>query len=102
MFRDGLLSTCNRAKRIGRGNVFGLPISDDRNSVTSRQRIGFVTEEKELYPYMTVRQVIQFTRPFFPRWRSDLEQRYLRMFELPLNRKIPDTGRLGRAISRSP
>ncbi len=74
----------------GRANVFGLPVSDDRNSVAIRQRIGFVTEEKELYPYMTVQQVIQFTRPFFTRWRSDLEQRYLRMFELPLNRKIPD------------
>jgi ABC-2 type transport system ATP-binding protein len=74
----------------GSANVFGLPVSDDRNSVTARQRIGFVTEEKELYPYMTVQQVIQFTRPFFPRWRRDLEQRYLRMFELPLNRKIPD------------
>ncbi len=74
----------------GRAKVFGVPVSDDRNSVTTRRRIGFVTEEKELYPYMTVQQVIQFTRPFFPRWRSDLEQRYLRMFELPLNRKIPD------------
>ncbi len=74
----------------GRANVFGVPVSDDRNSVTTRRRIGFVSEEKELYPYMTVQQVIQFTRPFFPRWRSDLQERYLRMFELPLNRKIPD------------
>lgn len=49
-----------------------------------------MTEDEELYPYMTVDQVIRFTRPFFPKWRTDLEQRYLRMFELPLNRKIPD------------
>jgi ABC-2 type transport system ATP-binding protein len=38
---------------------------------------------------MTVGQVIRFTRGFFPRWRSDLEQRYLRMFQLSLNQKIP-------------
>ncbi|MFZ0592808.1 MAG: ABC transporter ATP-binding protein [Bryobacteraceae bacterium] len=39
---------------------------------------------------MTVEQIIRFTRPFFPKWRSDLEQRYLKMFELPPNKKIPN------------
>jgi ABC-2 type transport system ATP-binding protein len=39
---------------------------------------------------MTVNEVIRFTRPFFPKWRGDLEQRYLKMFDLPPNRKIPD------------
>jgi ABC-2 type transport system ATP-binding protein len=37
-----------------------------------------------------VEQIIRFTRPFFPKWRDDLEQRYLKMFELPLKKKIPD------------
>jgi ABC-2 type transport system ATP-binding protein len=55
-----------------------------------RRRIGFVTEDKELYPYMTVEQVIRFTRPFFPKWRDDLAKRYLSRFELPPGRKIPD------------
>ena len=39
---------------------------------------------------MTVEQVICFTRPLFPKWRDDLERRYLQMFELPPTRKIPD------------
>jgi ABC-2 type transport system ATP-binding protein len=39
---------------------------------------------------MTVEGLIRFTRPFFPKWRHDLERRYLRMFELPPGRKIPD------------
>ena len=39
---------------------------------------------------MTVEQIIRFTRPFFPKWRDDLEKRYLRMFELPPKCKIPD------------
>jgi ABC-2 type transport system ATP-binding protein len=55
--------------------VFGLPASDPGAAIKARRRIGFVTEEKELYPYMTVDQVIRFTRPFFPKWRTDLEQR---------------------------
>jgi ABC-2 type transport system ATP-binding protein len=74
----------------GSAEVFGRPIIDADQSVEIRRRIGFVTEDKELYPYMTVEQLIRFTRPFFPKWRHDLERRYLQMFELPPRRKIPD------------
>lgn len=74
----------------GTARVFGIPVTDADRSVEIRRRIGFVTEDKELYPYMTVEQIIRFTRPFFPKWRDDLERHYLRMFELPPKRKIPD------------
>ncbi|HTZ60858.1 MAG TPA: ABC transporter ATP-binding protein [Acidobacteriaceae bacterium] len=74
----------------GTAQVFGTPVVDADRSVEIRRRIGFVTEDKELYPYMTVEQLIRFTRPFFPKWRDDLERRYLQLFELPLQRKIPD------------
>ncbi len=74
----------------GTAKLFDQPVSDSTALVKARRRIGYVTEEKELYPYMTVSQVIRFTRPFFSRWRADLEQRYLEMFDLPLNKKIPD------------
>ena len=37
--------------------------------------------------------MIEFTRSFFPSWRDDLEQRYLRLFELPLRKKIPDVSK---------
>jgi ABC-2 type transport system ATP-binding protein len=60
----------------GSAHVFGLPVAD--------------ADDKELYPYMTVEQIIRFTRPFFPKWRTDLERRYLDMFDLPPKRKIPD------------
>jgi ABC-2 type transport system ATP-binding protein len=74
----------------GSAHVFGIPVTDADRSVEIRRRIGFVTEDKELYPYMTVEQIIRFTRPFFPKWRDDLEKRYLQMFELPPKCKIPD------------
>ena len=74
----------------GAARVFGLEALDPRSNIDIRRRVGFVTEDKELYPYMTVEQIIRFTRPFFPKWRDDLERRYLEMFELPANRKIPD------------
>jgi ABC-2 type transport system ATP-binding protein len=74
----------------GTAHVFGIRVTDADRSIEVRRRIGFVTEDKELYPYMTVEQVIRFTRPLFPKWRNDLERRYLQMFELPHQRKIPD------------
>jgi ABC-2 type transport system ATP-binding protein len=74
----------------GAARVFGLPPSDAGKSIEIRRRIGFVTEDKELYPYMTVEQIMRFTRPFFPQWRDDLGRRYLKLFDLPPNRKIPD------------
>jgi len=74
----------------GTAQVFGIQVTDADRSIEVRRRIGFVTEDKELYPYMTVEQIIRFTRPLFPKWRDDLEKRYLQMFELPPKRKIPD------------
>src|SRR5271170_5728301 len=74
----------------GAARVFGIPVTDADSSIEVRRRIGFVTEDKELYPYMTVEQIIRFTRPFFPKWRDDLESHYSRMFELPPKRKVSD------------
>jgi ABC-type multidrug transport system ATPase subunit len=72
----------------GRARVFGLPADAPAASVEIRRRTGFVSEDKDLYPYMTVDEMIRFTAAFFPRWRGDLQQRYLRLFELPPDRKI--------------
>ena len=72
----------------GRARVFGLAADEDRASVDIRRRTGFVSDDKDLYDYMTVAEMIRFTAAFFPRWRADLEQRYLRAFALPLDRKI--------------
>ncbi len=74
----------------GNARVFGLAATDASASVEIRRRVGFVSEDKDLYPYMTVQQIIGFTRGFFPKWRDDLGQRYLKLFDLSPNRKISD------------
>ena len=74
----------------GTAHIFGVDAGDPARNVEARRRIGFVTEDKELYPYMTVDQVIRFTRPFFPKWRDDLERRYLKMFDLPPGKRISE------------
>src|SRR5207237_1932170 len=57
-------------------------------SVEIRRRTGFVSDDKDLYDSMTVEEMIRFTSPFFPRWSTELEQRYLGKFELPRDRKV--------------
>jgi ABC-2 type transport system ATP-binding protein len=74
----------------GEARIFGLSVLDRKNGVDIRRRMGLVNEEKELYPSMSVGQMIRFTRPFFPQWREDLERHYLRMFALPLDKSIPE------------
>jgi ABC-2 type transport system ATP-binding protein len=77
----------------GEARVFGLPTDAQESGVEIRRRIGFVGEEKDLYEYMTVDEIVRFTASFYPRWRRDLDQRYRRSFDLPADRKI-------RALSR--
>ncbi len=72
----------------GQARVFGLAADSPQASLEIRRRSAFVSEEKELYSYMTVDEIIRFTAELFPRWRDDLQQLYLKKFELPLNRKI--------------
>jgi ABC-2 type transport system ATP-binding protein len=74
----------------GSARIFGVAPGDSNSGAAIRRRIGFVPEEKELYPYMTVAEIIRFSRPFFPQWRHDLERRYLKAFDLPPHKKIPN------------
>jgi ABC-2 type transport system ATP-binding protein len=72
----------------GQARVFGLRAEAARDSVAIRRRTGFVSDEKGLYDYMSVEEIIRFTASFYPRWRKDLEDRYVRKFDLPLNRTV--------------
>lgn len=71
----------------GEGRIFGEPIGTEAASVRIRQRTGFVGEVKEFYPFMTVRQMIDFNRAFYPQWQDRWEQRCLKDYELPLGQK---------------
>jgi len=72
----------------GEARVFGLRPEERKEGVLIRQRIGFVSEDKGLYDYVKVGQMIAFTRSFFPNWDRKLEQRLIELFELPLKRSV--------------
>ena len=72
----------------GDGTVLGQRISNPIEGVRLRTQIAYVSENKRLYDYMTVDQMIRFTRAFYSDWRPDEEQKLLRQFRLPLDRKV--------------
>jgi ABC-2 type transport system ATP-binding protein len=72
----------------GTGAVLGRAIVDAACGVDLRHRVAYVSEDKRLYDYMTVEQIIRFTAGFYSDWRADTAQSLLRMFELPPKRKI--------------
>jgi ABC-2 type transport system ATP-binding protein len=77
----------------GEGSIFGESIADEAANVRIRSRTGFVAEVKEFYPFMTVRQMIEFCRAFYPQWQMEWEKRCLKDYQLPLEQK---TGKLSK------
>lgn len=72
----------------GQGKVLGQSIHSPDESVELRRKIAYVSESLRLYDYMTVAQIIRFTRSFYPGWCPDIENKLLRIYELPPNRKV--------------
>jgi ABC-2 type transport system ATP-binding protein len=72
----------------GTGRVVGRRIDTLRESLETRRRVAYVAEDKRTYAYMTVEQMIRFTRSFYGDWRPDLERRLLDEYGLPPRRKV--------------
>jgi len=51
-------------------------------------QIGYVSENQQLPTWMTVRQLLDYCRPFYPTWDAALETKLLAQFDLPLDRKL--------------
>ena len=77
----------------GTARVFSLACDTQASSVEIRRRTGFVSDEKDLIEHMSVAAIVAFTRSFYPRWRTDLEQKYLRKFDLPVLRTVKQLSR---------
>jgi ABC-2 type transport system ATP-binding protein len=51
-------------------------------------QIGYVSENQQLPLWMTVRQLLDYCRPFYPTWDRALEKTLLAQFTLPEDRKL--------------
>ena len=72
----------------GGGRVLGSSITVPAESVQMRKKVAYVSESKKLYDYMTVEQMIRFTRSFYPDWRSEKADELVSDFQLPLDRRV--------------
>jgi ABC-2 type transport system ATP-binding protein len=72
----------------GGGTVLGCPIDDPKSSREIRRHVAYVGEDKQLYDYMTVEQLIRFTESFYPDWQPEIAQRLQKQYELPSRRKV--------------
>ena len=93
----------------GTGAILGHSVTDPRENLLARKRVAYVGEDKGLYAYLTVGELIRFTRSFYDDWRPEVEQRLLRGFQLPTDRKVKALSRGMRtklalllALSRNP
>jgi len=72
----------------GDASVLGRSIGDRRGSREIRQRVAYVAENKPRYGYMTVEQMLRFTRAFYPDWRPEMAMKLLAEYRLPSDKKI--------------
>jgi ABC-2 type transport system ATP-binding protein len=72
----------------GTGQVLGKRIDIQQESIEMRRHVAYVGEDKQLYPYLTVAEMIRFTRSFYEDWRLEVEQRLLKQYQLPADRKV--------------
>ena len=72
----------------GTGTVLGRSINDPKANREMRRDVAYVGEDKQLYAYMTVEQLIRFTKSFYSDWQPDVEQRLLKQYQLPRDRKV--------------
>jgi len=57
-------------------------------SAEAKSRIGYVPQIINLYPWMKVRQLIDYTAAFYPNWNHDLVARLVRDLDIPAKDRI--------------
>lgn len=75
------------------GEVRVLGVDSRKLGVNERRQIGYVSENQQLPLWMTVRQFLDYCRPWYPAWDRDLEKKLLARFELPGDRKLKHLSR---------
>ena len=51
-------------------------------------RIGYVHQDGELLDWMRAGQLIRYVAAYYPEWNEEVEQAFLRDFEVPLDRRV--------------
>jgi ABC-2 type transport system ATP-binding protein len=79
--------------RPSAGSARVLGVESSRLGERELAQIGYVSENQQLPLWMTVRQLLDYCRPFYPTWDLSLEGKLLRQFDLPTDRKLKQLSR---------
>jgi ABC-2 type transport system ATP-binding protein len=75
----------------GRAEVLGIDSRDFAGKAF--ERVGYVSENQEMPEWMTVKDLLDYCRGFYPKWDAELEGQLVRQLDLPLERKIKHLSR---------
>ena len=70
-----------------------LGVDSRRLGERERAQIGYVSENQQLPLWMTVRQLLDYCRPFYPTWDRELERTLLAQFALPEKQRLSHLSR---------
>ena len=70
----------------GRAEVLGIDSSRLRGHLLAP--IGYVSENQEMPEWMTVSALLNYLRPFYSTWDTNLEAELVKQFDLPPKRKL--------------
>ena len=57
-------------------------------SASAKARLGYVPQVINLYPWMRVAELIQYTASFYATWNPELTDRLIKEWEMPLNDRV--------------
>jgi ABC-2 type transport system ATP-binding protein len=72
----------------GRVTVFGQEMSMSNNEL--RARVGYLDQDRPLYPRWRVREILEFGRRMNPAWDSELANRHLALLDIDTRSRIRD------------
>jgi ABC-2 type transport system ATP-binding protein len=75
------------------GSATTLSVDSAKLAGAAFNRIGYVSENQDLPDAMTVGGMLDYLRPFYPRWDRALEGQLVRQFDLPRDRKLKHLSR---------
>ncbi len=70
----------------GQARVFGKPAR--KLGEADFARLGYISESQGMPTWMTVRYFLNYLKPMYPTWDEAFCDRLLKLFELPLDRKM--------------
>jgi ABC-2 type transport system ATP-binding protein len=74
--------------RAQKGSVRVLGLDPVSHPCEVLGRIGYLSEDRDLPPWMTVSQLLAYCRAFYPRWDARYVEKLRQLFQIPLDSRV--------------